>query len=431
VTLPAELSFTGPRPLRGRLKVPGDKGMSHRALLFGAAATGPSEITGLASGDDVERTRNALRHMGVAVEERDSGTLQIHGQGFAALAPPTEVIDCGNSGTTMRMVAGLVAGRAFETELTGDTSLNERPMRRVVVPLRAMGARIDGRDDGNRAPLVIHGGLLRGVQVVLEVPSAQVKTALVLAALQADGVTEIIEPAPSRDHTERMLSALDAPLEIVDERTLRVQRGAPKPFELAVPGDPSSAAFFVVAATITPGSELVIEGVGLNPGRIAYIDALRSMGAHIVVHERTTALGEPVGDIEVVAATLTGAPVVCSEAMIDEVPALAVAAAFADGVTDFRGAGELRVKESDRVATLDEELARLGIEAEARADGLVVRGGAPRATTLDSHGDHRIAMAVAVAANAIDGTSVVRGWQAIASSYPGFAADLAHVTGRT
>jgi 3-phosphoshikimate 1-carboxyvinyltransferase len=367
--------------------------------------------------------------LGVVIETLGPGHLRVQGHGFAALRQPTEVVECANSGTTLRMLAGLVAGRPMEVVLSGDDSLNERPMRRVVAPLRAMGAHIEGRDDGNRAPLTIRGSELQGTTMRLEVPSAQVKTALVLAGLQADGVTEIVEPAPSRDHTERMLRALGVEIEQVDDVTIRVKRGAPTPFEFAVPGDPSSAAFFVVAATVTPGSELTIEGVGLNPGRIQYLDALRAMGAKITVRERAESLGEPIGDIEVSSAPLTAATVMCTEATIDEVPALAVAAAFADGVTEFRGAGELRVKESDRVATLVAELARFGVTAEPRPEGIAVHGGSLHAATSESHGDHRIAMAAAVAANAIEGSSVVRGWDAIGSSYPGFAADLAGVTG--
>ena len=418
----------GPRPLRGRLRVPGCKGISHRALLFAACAEGVSHIRGLAGGDDVDRTRVALGHLGVTTRTDAAGGLAVQGIGVERLTEPPTVVDCANSGTTMRMLAGLLAGRPFHAVLTGDSSLSARPMARVVEPLRRMGAAIDGRDGGRLAPLSIRGGSLQGITAELAVASGQVKTALVLAGLQADGTTEIVEPSPSRDRTERMLGALGAPLERVDDRTVRVTRGPVRPFELDVPGDASSAAFFVVAASITPGSELVIEDVSLNPGRVAYLDVLRAMGANIIVHPRGERLGEPVGDVEVVAARLHGAVVECTESIVDEIPALVVAGAFADGATEVRDAAELRVKESDRIATLEQELTQLGVAVETRPDGLTVHGGAPRAAQMKSHGDHRIAMAAAVAANAIDGDSVVRGFGAIASSYPEFPEHLASVT---
>lgn len=422
-----ELVLTGPRPLRGRLQLPGDKGISHRALLAAALAEGTSTISHLAPGDDVARTAVALESLGVLLE-RSGDTVTVTGRGVETLQQPQADVDCGNSGTTMRMLAGLLSGRPFRSVLTGDSSLVERPMQRVVVPLRALGARIDGRDGGSRAPLIIDGGALEGTHVDLEVASGQVKTALVLAGLQARGTTEIVEPAPSRDHTERLFGAIGAPVEKVDDRTTRVHTGGPHEFTLSVPGDPSSAAFLVVAATITPGSELVLEDVLLNPGRVAFLDVLRAMGAHISVKERETRAGEPVGDIEVEAAPLHGTTFAATEAMIDEVPALAIAAAFAEGVTEVRNADELRVKESNRIATIEQELTQLGVGAEPTADGLAVRGGRPRAATFKSHGDHRIGMAMAVAANAIDGESHVRGWSSVAVSYPEFAADLEALT---
>ena len=425
-----ELVITGPRPLRGGLRLPGDKGISHRALFAGALASGPTHLTGLAPGDDVVRTRAALASLGVEFTDGDDdGALTIEGAGADALRAPADDIDCGNSGTTLRMLAGLVAARPFRTVLTGDASLVERPMGRVAEPLRALGAVVDGRDGGNLPPLVVQGGPLHGTNLTLEVASGQVKTALVLAGLQADGLTEIVEPAPSRDHTERLFGALGAPVERVDDRTFRVRAGAPAPFDLRVPGDPSSAAFFVVAALVTPGSELYLEDVLLNPGRLAFVDALRAMGATIEVHVLGERLGEPVGDLEVATTPLHGTTVVCTEAMIDEVPALAVAAAFAEGVTEFIDVAELRVKESDRLATLDEELAALGAGVERGTDRLAVRGGKPEAAMFKSHGDHRVAMAAAVAANAIEGESHIGGWSSVAVSYPGFADDLETLTG--
>jgi len=397
--------------------------MSHRALVFGAVAEGTTRIAHLAPGDDVARTAEALGHLGVILE-RDGEEVTITGRGFEGLVAPRAALDCANSGTTIRMLAGLVAGRPFRTVLTGDASLQSRPMARVVEPLRAMGAHIEGRAGDSLAPLDIRGDALAGRRLVLEQASGQVKTALVLAGLQATGTTEIVEPAPSRDHTERMLGALGVPIERADDRTTVVRRGAPRPFEVELPGDPSSAAFFVVAAVVTPGSELVIEDVALNPGRIEFIDVLVRMGAAIEVEPRGERLGEPVGDVHVGASSLHGTTVHCHEPIIDEVPVLAVAAAFATGDTEFRDGAELRVKESDRIATVTELLASLGVESTARDDGLVVHGGAPGAATFRSHGDHRIALAAAVAANAAPGRSSVRGWDAASVSYPGFLDDL-------
>jgi 3-phosphoshikimate 1-carboxyvinyltransferase len=422
--LAPELVVQGGRPLRGRLRLPGCKGISHRALLFAALADGQSRVTNLADGDDVARTLTAVARLGVGVAT-DPGGVSIIAAAREAWLEPSSAIDCGNSGTTMRMLCGLLAGAPVTVELTGDASLSRRPMLRVVEPLRAMGARIDGPEGGAHAPLTVHGGGLHGVRHELAVASGQVKTALVLAGLAAAGTTEIIEPAPSRDHTERMLAALHAPVERVDDRRVRVTAGAPEAFVLDVPGDPSSAAFFVVAATVVPGSEIVLEEVALNPGRIGYVDVLRRMGADIDVEVIETRLGEPVGSITVRAAPLHGTEISGTESIIDELPVLAVAGAFADGVTTIRDAAELAVKESNRIATIEQELGALGVSVEPRADGLVVRGGRPRGATTDSHGDHRVALAAAVAGLGAEGETTIRGWPAVGISYPRFEADLA------
>jgi 3-phosphoshikimate 1-carboxyvinyltransferase len=429
VSLPTELAFGGVRPVRGRLRLPGDKSISHRALLFAAMATGRSALTNLSTGDDVRATRAALEALGVGIRIGPE-SVSVSGNGVAAWREPEMVLDCANSGTAMRVLAGALAGRPFLSVLTGDSSLHQRPMRRVTEPLRAMGAHVDGRDDGALAPLVIRGGGLRGVPHELAVPSAQVKTALMLAGLQADGATEIVSPAPSRDHSERMLAALGVPMEVESCRVV-VRGGAPKPFDLEVPGDPSSAAFFVVAALITPGSDLTIESVSLNPTRLGFVDVLRRMGGDIEVEPAGERCGEPVGDLRVRTSALTATVIEGDEIpnVQDEVPVLAVAAAFADGVTEVRDAAELAVKESNRIAALHQELGQFGVAVEMRPDGLAVRGGQPRPATVRSHGDHRIAMAAAIAGNAIDGESTIRGWQIVESSYPGFADDLAQVTG--
>ena len=429
MSLPTELAFGGARALRGRLRLPGDKSISHRALLFAALATGESSITNLATGEDVHATFEALESLGVDVRTGPQA-VTITGNGLAAWCEPDGVLDCGNSGTTMRVLSGALAGRPFLSVLTGDASLRQRPMLRVVEPLRAMGATVDGRAGGAHAPLVIRGAPLHGTRHELAVASAQVKSSLMLAGLQADGTTEIVSPAVSRDHSERMLTALGVPVE-VDGFVVRVRAGAPEAFRLVVPGDPSSAAFFVVGAVITPGSDLTIESLALNPTRLGFIEVLRRMGADIEVTQTEVRCGEPVGEVRVRAGALTATTIEGEEIpnVQDEIPALAVAAAFADGVTEVRGAEELALKESNRIGTLRDELSELGLAVEARTDGLVIRGGQPRAALLKSHGDHRIAMAAAVAANAIDGESTVSGWQAVSSSYPEFADDLARLTG--
>jgi 3-phosphoshikimate 1-carboxyvinyltransferase len=430
----ADVTIAGPRPLRGAVRVPGDKGISHRALLVAALALGRSLIRGLADGDDVRRTRLALEQLCLRVKISESadaagGAVIVQGTGIEGLREPDAVIDCGNSGTTMRMLAGLLAGRPFLSLLTGDASLLSRPMGRVVRPLRALGASVDGRSGGELAPLVIRGGDLTGRRCELDVATAQVKTALVLAGLQADGTTEVGEPAPSRDHTERMLGALGAPVTRVDDRTTRVERGAPDPFELDVPGDPSSAALFAVGASITPASAIVIEDLCLNPRRLGFVDVLRRMGARIEAEQTEERLGEPVGRLVVEAAPLTATTIDPDEGMIDEIPVLAVAAAFAEGVTEIHGIAELRVKESDRVNTIQQELTQMGVDVDAQRDALTIRGGAPHPALFKSHGDHRIALAAAVAANAMPGESTVRGWHSVAVSYPRFAEDLAALTG--
>ena len=429
MSLPKELAVGGARALHGRLRLPGDKSISHRALLFAALATGRSKLTNLATGDDVHATRAALAALGVSIRV-GADAVNVSGTGLEGWSESEKVLDCGNSGTTMRVLSGALAGRPFLSVLTGDSSLRQRPMRRVVEPLRAMGASLDGRADGAYAPLAIRGAQLHGVRHELPVASAQVKSALMLAGLQADGTTEIVSPALSRDHSERMLDALGVPIE-VDGMCVRVRAGVPEAFQLEIPGDPSSAAFFVVGALITPGSDLMIESLALNPTRLGFVDVLRRMGADIEISPTGERCGEPVGDLRVRASSLVATVIEGDEIpnVQDEVPALAIAAAFASGVSEVRNAQELANKESNRIGALHQELSELGLAVEARADGLVIRGGKPRAASLKSHGDHRIAMAAAVAGNAIDGESTVRGWHAVSSSYPEFADDFARVTG--
>jgi 3-phosphoshikimate 1-carboxyvinyltransferase len=428
VSIPEVLKIGGGRPLRGRLRVPGDKSISHRALIFAALADGESTITNLATGADVRATARVLAQVGVDVGF-GAEVVVVRGNGIDGFTEPDDVLDCENSGTTMRVLTGVLSGRSFLSVLSGDASLRSRPMRRIIEPLQAMGARIDGRDGATRAPLSVRGGPLRGLRYELPVASAQVKTAVLLAGLQADGETEVVSPAPSRDHTERMLAALGVQIRI-DGLSIRVGRGAPRSFALEVPGDPSSAAFFAVAAAITPGSDIVIESMSCNPTRVAFVAVLERMGADVTLTPMGEVCGEPVGELRVRASELHATTIAGDEIpnVIDEIPALAVAAAFADGVTDIRDAAELVVKESNRIGTLNEELGKLGVGVEARSDGLSVRGGRAVAGAFASHGDHRIAMAMAVAASALPADSSVDGWRAISSSYPGFAGDLERLT---
>lgn len=428
--LPNEMNFGGARPLVGRLRVPGDKSISHRALMFAALAEGRCVVEGLATGEDFHGTRAAFEKFGVQIKDRPGG-LVISGAGFEGLSEADDVIDLGNSGTTTRLLCGILAGRPFLSVLSGDQSLRSRPMDRVAEPLRRMGATIDGREGGRLAPLAIRGGALQGIEYDSPVASAQVKSAILLAGLQAAGSTAVREPAKSRDHTERMLGAFGAPITVAG-RSVSVTAGGWSAFDLRVPTDPSSAAFFAVGAAITPGSDLVLEEVAVNPTRIGFVHVLVRMGAAVEVVETEMRAGEPVGEIRVRYAPLHATTIAGDEvpAVIDEIPALAIAAAFAEGVTEIRDAAELAVKESNRIGAVQQELTQLGIGCEALADGLIIRGGTPRPTKLKSHGDHRIAMAGAIAANALDGESTVRGWRAVRSSYPEFHEHLAQVTRR-
>ena len=400
-------------PLRGTIRVPGDKSISHRALLLGALAKGTSRVTGLSDGDDVRRTAAAVKAMGASIE----GDRVVGGD----LREPAHTIDVGNSGTSVRLLAGLCAGFPWLTVLDGDDSIARRPMDRVAEPLRSMGASIDGRDGGDRTPLAIRGGGLHGIDYTLPVASAQVKSAVLLAGLSAEGDTVVRESVATRAHTEELLQLAGADIE-VREGFVRVRRSVLETFELDVPGDPSQAAFWVVAATIVEGSELTIEPIYSGAARTGYIGVLQRMGASIA--------SEPAGPhavrLHVRGAQLHGTTIDGDEIpSLDEVPALAVAAAFADGETRFVNAGELRVKESDRIATVTTMLRAFGVDAEATDDGLAVRGASSLAgARVDSSGDHRIAMAAAIAALRATGSTTIEGWHAVATSYPSFAEDL-------
>ncbi|MFP5319298.1 MAG: 3-phosphoshikimate 1-carboxyvinyltransferase [Acidimicrobiia bacterium] len=410
----------GGRPLRGTVRVPGDKSISHRALLLAALAEGTSVVRGLSTGDDVARTRAAVEALGASVDgEAVSG-------GRSRLHEPADVVDVGNSGTSIRLLAGLCATVPGVTVLTGDGSIRRRPMDRVAAPLREMGAHLDGRDGGRLPPLVVRGAALKGIDYRLPVPSAQVKAAVLLAGLAAEGETVVREDVRTRAHTEEMLALAGADVRVEDGGlTTRVRPSSLHPFRLDVPGDPSQAAFWLVGAAVVPGSDVTVEHVYLGPARAAFLDVLERMGADV---ERDRGAGAVrVRHRGPLSATEVGGDEI--PALIDEIPVLAVAAACAEGTTVVRDAAELRVKESDRIAAVVAELGRLGAVVEPRPDGLAVTGPtALTGATVDSGGDHRMAMALAIAGLAATGQTVVEGWDAVATSYPGFAADLEALT---
>jgi len=389
--------------LQGRVRVPGDKSISHRSVMLGALAEGVTEVTGLLEGEDVLATLAAFRAMGVRADGPDEGRLTIHGVGLHGLRAPDGPLDMGNSGTAMRLMAGILAGQAFDCELIGAASLSKRPMNRVADPLRSMGAVIETETNG-RPPLRIKGGQsLQGIEYPLPVASAQVKSAVLLAGLYANGTTTVTEPAPTRDHTERMLQGFGYPV-AVDGATISLAGGGSlKAARIDVPADISSAAFFLVGASIAEDSDVTLEHVGMNPTRTGVINILRLMGANIEVANERTIGGEPVADLRVRSATLHGIDIPEQQVplAIDEFPALFIAAASADGATRLTGAHELRVKESDRIAVMATGLARLGISHQETEDGIIINGGAGKpwgGGAVDSHGDHRIAMAFAMAA---------------------------------
>ena len=409
--------------LRGDLRVPGDKSISHRAVRLGALAEGVTEIDGLLEGEDVLCTLGAFRAMGVRAQGPERGRLLIEGAGLRGLRAPAQPLDMGNSGTAMRLMAGILAGQTFDTVLVGDASLSKRPMRRVTDPLAAMGARIEAAA-GGRPPLAIRGGVLTGIDYRLPMASAQVKSALLLAGLYAGGRTRVAEPAPSRDHTERMLRGFGYAVTREDGWVGVDGGGRLVATRLAVPADLSSAAFFLVGASIATGSELTLSHVGVNPTRTGVLDILKQMGADIALLNAREVGGEPVADLRVRAAKLRGIriPEALVPLAIDEFPILFIAAACAEGETQLSGARELRVKESDRIAVMAEGLRALGIEAIERDDGLTIRGGRVRGGEVDSRGDHRVAMAFAIAALVASGPIVVRDCKNIDTSFPGFAA---------
>jgi 3-phosphoshikimate 1-carboxyvinyltransferase len=416
--------------LEGHVAVPGDKSISHRAVLVGAIAEGETRVSGFGRSADTESTIAAVRSLGVTVDEHDVDTLTISGRGLHGLSEPPTPVDCGNAGTLMRLLAGIVAGQQGSFELVGDGSLSARPMERVAEPLRRMGASISTTD--GHAPLRVDGASLHAIDYELPVPSAQVKSAVLLAGLLAEGETTVVEPLPTRDHTERLLERAGA---TVRRRPKSVTvRGAERLVldAVEIPGDFSSAAPLLVAAVTVPGSQLTVHGVGLNPRRTGLLDVLARMGARISVYNRRLVGSEPAGDVEVRASELVGATVSADDvpAIVDELPLLALAACHARGETVVRGAAELRVKESDRIETVVQELRRIGAHIGATRDGFRVRGvpARLRGGTFDTHGDHRLAMVGAVAGmSSRDGVELL-GADAVEASFPGFFDVLRQLT---
>jgi 3-phosphoshikimate 1-carboxyvinyltransferase len=419
------------RSLRGELTVPPDKSISHRTLMLSALAYGESTIHNLSPAQDVASTLRCVLGFGLEIQ-RDGSLIRLKGKGPEGFREPGNVLDCGNSGTTMRLLSGVAAARPFLTILTGDDSLRQRPMSRIVEPLRFMGAHITGRDESRRAPLVIQGGGLRGIEYHLPVASAQVKSALLLAGLGAEGKTTVVEKYPSRDHTERMLSAMGAAI-TVSPGTIEIDGSRRlEPCGWRVPGDISSAAFFIIAAAAVPGSEILLRDVGINPTRAGILDVLVKMGVDIRRENLRSIGGEPIADIVVRSSIFQ--PVTLEQEiipnLIDEIPVLAVAMALAQGTSTVRNAGELRGKESDRIKMIVGNLSKLGVRIEELEDGFIVQGNGsiPGGVRVPSSGDHRIAMSMAVAGLRAEQTVTVEDFDCVAISYPGFINDLDGLT---
>ncbi len=411
--------------LSGKLRVPGDKSISHRSIMLGALAEGSTEIEGFLQGEDNLATLEAFRAMGVRIEGPDAaGRVVVHGVGLHGLQAPGQPLYLGNSGTSMRLLAGLMAGQQFDCEMSGDASLSTRPMRRVTEPLAAMGARVE-TTEGGTPPLKVRGGQpLKGFDYLMPVASAQVKSCLLLAGLYAEGETCVTEPAPTRDHTERMLAGFGYPVRREGSRVCVLPGGTLKATRIEVPADISSAAFFMVGASISSGSDVTLEHVGMNPTRTGIINILKLMGAEIEILRERQVGGEPVADVRVRSAPLKGIRIPEEQVplAIDEFPALFIAAACAEGETVLTGARELRVKESDRIQVMADGLQALGVSAQPTEDGIIIQGGPLGGGRVHSHGDHRIAMSFTMAALRASGSVVIEDCANVNTSFPGFAA---------
>ena len=415
--------------IRGDITVPGDKSISHRAIMIGAMAQGNTEVNGLLESVDCLTTVSCIKSLGVDV--RKQGTIYvIKGKGIEGFKEPGDILDCGNSGTTIRLLSGLVAGLGFHVILTGDYSLRNRPMMRVKDPLEHMGARFDGRESGKFAPISIRGGSLHGIDYKMQVASAQVKSAILLAGLNANGDTNILERLSSRDHTEIMLESFGAEIEVIkanEGSTIKLKPSSLKAAKVEVPGDISSAAFFLAAAAAMPGSDLTIKNIGLNPSRTGILEVLKRMGADIEIINGKNCSGELVGDVRVKGTHLKAVKISADEipSLVDEVPIIAVAAALAEGETTIAGASELKVKESNRLAVITSELVKVGVDIRQKNDGLIIRGGKPvLGGSVDCHRDHRIAMAMAVCGLFSKNGIEIEGVEAVSYSFPDFFAKL-------
>ena len=420
--------------VKGSIRVPGDKSVSHRSIIFGSIAEGTTRVEGFLEGEDSLATLQAFRDMGVEIEGPDQGHVTIHGVGLHGLKKPEKPLYLGNSGTSMRLLAGLLSAQSFPVTLTGDSSLSKRPMNRVAKPLREMGAVVSAAE-GGQPPLEFFGdSALKSVDYQMPIASAQVKSCLLLAGLYAEGTTRVTEPAPTRDHTERMLKgfgyAVESELTPTGKQISLSGGGVLKAIDIRVPSDISSATFFLVAAAITPGSNLKLEKVGINPTRIGVINILKQMGADLTLLNEADAGGEPVADIEIRYAPLHGIDIPVDQVplAIDEFPALFIAAACAEGTTRLSGAEELRVKESDRIQVMADGLSALGVTNEVKEDGIVIEGSPIQGGTVDSHGDHRIAMSFAIAALRSSGEILINDCANVATSFPGFV-ELANQVG--
>lgn len=408
--------------LKGEIEVSTDKSISHRAVIFSSLASGECIIKNFLSSEDTLSTCHCMTQLGIEIQ-KEGEMLRVKGKGLYGCKEPCDILNCGNSGTTMRLLSGFLAGQPFFSVLSGDQSLNRRPMKRVIEPLKIMGAEIYSRS-GACAPLALMGRKLEGIQYRLPVASAQVKSCLLLAGLNAASETRLIEPEKTRDHSERMLASMGADIEVQDLSILIKPAEKLEAQEFQVPGDISSAAFFIVAALIVPGSEIIIRNVGINPTRSGIIDILEQMGARLTVENMKTIGGEPVADLVVSSSDLKAVQVegAVIPRLIDELPILAVAMAMASGDSVVRDAGELRVKETDRIEAICYELGRLGVKIEETTDGFIVRGRAAltKGTRVSSHGDHRIAMSLAVAALVAEGETIIEGSEVVNISYPEF-----------
>lgn len=415
------------KPFHQVIQVPGDKSISHRSVMLGALAHGKTKIDGFLPGADCLQTIACFQQLGVEIQRPTPTEVVIEGRGREGLLEPTAPLDVGNSGTTIRLLLGILAGTPFHSVVLGDQSIARRPMKRVVDPLRQMGARIDGRQDGNYPPLSIRGGALKGICYKSPVASAQIKSCLLLAGLQAEGETTVIEPSPSRDHTERMLRAFGVDLTTTPGR-IQISGGQSLSRQhVRIPGDPSSAAFFWAAALMVPGSSITVRDVGLNPTRTGILDVFRQMGAKVDIHQKEEWCGEPVGDVTVSGDKLQGIEIKGEliPRVIDEIPLLAVVATQAEGITTIRDAAELKVKETNRIRAMVTELTKLGAVIEETVDGMRITGSTPLSGGIcKSYGDHRIAMSMAIAGLASQEEVVIQGAEVVQISFPGFYKQL-------